>query len=343
MSDEWATITPNKGEPQEKVEFEIEGQEDNNEQLQLELEDNQEENKEPAKKVEAKKEATESEEQEALEGVETSGAQKRIRQLVQQKKEREAEIEKLLQENKRMQLSLQQQQEEYRTAIGQSLENSNKAVQEKLVIAKDSYRRALDTGDTDLIVQAQEYLNNAQMDVLRLEDAKKQYAALTPAQRQELEQQAQPQQQQQLTDGETYNGYTMKAYQWASANEWFNSDVVMTNAALIIDQQLKDEGYDPNSDDFYEEVDARMAQNFPHKFGTPVQQVAENPRPKATSSPSQVVAGASLSPKASSGKKVKLTQEDVRLAQKWGISLEQYAAEKLKIESAEEGAYTTIR
>jgi hypothetical protein len=346
MSDEWATITPNKGEPKEKVEFEIEGQEEDNEQLQLELDtDNQEEDKEPAKKVKAKEETAESEEQEALEGVETSGAQKRIRQLVQQKKEREAEIERLLQENKNMQLSLQQQQEEYRTAVGQSLENSDKAVQEKLVIAKDSYRRALDTGDTDLIVQAQEYLNNAQIDVLRLEEAKKQYASLTPRQRQELEQQAQPQQQQQqqLTDGETYNGYTMKAYQWASANEWFNSDVVMTNAALIIDQQLKDEGYDPNSDEFYEEVDSRMAQNFPHKFSQPVEQEAENPRPKATSSPSQVVAGASLSPKASSGKKVKLTQEDVRLAQKWGISLEQYAAEKLKIESAEEGAYTTIR
>mgnify|MGYP000521053862 CR=1 FL=1 len=86
-----------------------------------------------------------------------------------------------------------------------------------------------------------------------------------------------------------------------------------------------------------------MADLFPNRFGSTVQQEAETPRPKATSSPSQVVAGASLSPKASSGKKVKLTQEDVRLAQKWGISLEQYAAEKLKIESAEEGAYTTIR
>ena len=343
MSDEWATITPTKGEPQEKVEFEIEGQEEDNEQLQLELDtDNQEENREPAKKVKAKEETAESEEQEALEGVETSGAQKRIRQLVQQKKEREAEIERLLQENKKMQLSLQQQQEEFRTAVGENLQNAEKATQERLVVAKDSYRRALDSGDSELIIKAQEYLNNAQQDIFRLDEAKKQYAALTPAQRQELEQQTQPQQQQ-FTDGETYNGYTMKAYQWASANEWFNSDVVMTNAALIIDQQLKDEGYDPNSDEFYEEVDARMAQNFPHKFSQPAQQVAENPRPKAASSPSQVVAGASLSPKASSGKKVKLTQEDVRLAQKWGISLEQYAAEKLKVESAEEGAYTNIR
>ena len=344
MSDEWATITPTKGEPEEKVEFEIEGEEEGqDEQLQLELEDNQEQSEEPAKKVEAQEKAEESEEQEALEGVETSGAQKRIRQLVQQKKEREAEIERLLQENKNMQLAMQQQQEEYRTAVGKNLESSERSAAEKLVIAKDSYKRAIESGDSDLILQAQEYLNNAQLESRQVQYAKEQYASLTPAQKQELEQQVQPQQQQQVVQGDTYNGYTMKAYQWASANEWFNSDVVMTNAALIIDQQLKDEGYDPNSDEFYEEVDARMAQNFPHKFSQPAQQVAENPRPKAASSPSQVVAGASLSPKASSGKKVKLTQEDVRLAQKWGISLEQYAAEKLKIESAEDGAYTTIR
>lgn len=341
MSDEWATITPSKGEPKEKVEFEIEGEEEEQNENQLQFELDTEEAEKPAKKIKAQKEVDESEEQEALEGVETSGAQKRIRQLVQQKKEREAEIERLLQENKRMQLSLQQQQEQYRTAVGEGLQNSDKAIQEKLVIARDSYRRALDTGDSDLIVQAQEYLNNAQLDAMRIEEAKKQYASLTPAQKQQLEQQTyQAQAQEQLSDGQTYDGYTLKAYQWASANEWFNADPVMTNAALIIDQQLKDEGYDPNSDEFYEEVDARMAQNFPHKFGV---QTSNNPRTKATSSPSQVVAGASLSPKASSGKKVKLTQEDVRLAQKWGISLEQYAAEKLKIESAEEGAYTTIR
>jgi hypothetical protein len=55
-----------------------------------------------------------------------------------------------------------------------------------------------------------------------------------------------------------------------------------------------------------------------------------------------VVAGASHTPAPSSSKKVKLSQEDVRLAEKWGISLEQYAAEKLKVEKAGQGEYTTI-
>ena len=334
MSDSWATITPNKGEEEEKLEIEIEGQEEEQLPLDLEVE-------EP--KVKAVKETTEEEEEKpeeesALEGVETSGAQKRIRQLVQQKKEREAEIEKLLEQNKQMQLTLQAQQDQYRNALESNISNSELQLKERLVIAKDSYRRALDSGDADAIVQAQEYLNSTQLETARLEDYKKNYAAMSPAQKEAVAEQAAQQTQQ----PETYNGYNMKAYQWAAANEWFNQDPILTNAALIIDGQLKEEGYDPNDDDFYEEVNKRLADNFPNKFGKPVTQESEVPRPKAASTPSQVVAGASLAPKTSSGRKVKLTQEDVRLAQKWGISLEQYAAEKLKIENSEEGSYTTI-
>ena len=86
-----------------------------------------------------------------------------------------------------------------------------------------------------------------------------------------------------------------------------------------------------------------MAEQFPKKFGqTTSEVVTENPVSQETSTPAQVVAGASHTPAPSSSKKVKLSQEDVRLAEKWGISLEQYAAEKLKVEKAGEGEYTTI-
>ena len=338
MSDTWATITPDKGIEKEEVEFEIEGQEEKQEQLPLDLEVEQPEAKE-VKAVEKEEEEEKPEEESALEGVETSGAQKRIRQLVQQKKEREAEIEKLLQQNKEMQLTLQAQQDQYKNALESNISNSEMQLKERLVIAKDSYRRALDSGDTDAIVQAQEYLNSTQVETARLEEYKKNYAAMSPAQKEQVASEVATQQEQQ---GDTYNGYNLKAYQWAASNEWFNQDQILTNAALIIDNQLKEEGYDPNDDEFYQEVDKRLAENFPHKFGKTVAQETEVPRTKAASSPSQVVAGASLAPKTSSGKKVKLTQEDVRLAQKWGISLEQYAAEKLKIENSEDGSYTTI-
>lgn len=326
MSDEWTTIEPNQAEPEEKIEIEIEGQEEQ-ESLPLEVEQ-----EEPVKEqVKEKQEEEKTDEEQALEGVETSGAQKRIRQLVSQKKEREAEIEKLLEQNKQMQVALQQREDEYRNALSSNLENSEKQIQERLAVARDSYKRAVDSGDSDLILKAQEYLNSAQLDASRLGDAKKQFEQTAPV---EQQQEAEAQQSQQ----ESYMGYDMKAYQWASQNEWFNRDQILTSAALVIDQQLKEEGFDPKEDEFYTEVNKRLADAFPHKFGGNT----ETPVPQETSSPAQVVAGASLAPKASSGKKVKLTQEDVRLAQKWGISLEQYAQEKLKIEQAGDGAYTTI-
>jgi len=345
---EWSTITPEKGEPQEKIEFEIEGQEEEETPSveasaeveapkKPEIEIEQEE--EPAVTAEASEEK--EEEEKAVEGVETSGAQKRIRQLVAQKKEREAEIEKLLESNKQMQLALEQQKQEYLEAVGTNLKSSEAQINEKLVIARDSYKRAIDSGDSDLILQAQEYLNNAQQDVVRLADAKRQYEALTPAQKNAVAEQQVTQQQQAAP--ETYNGYGLKAYQWAASNEWFNQDQILTNAALVIDAQLKEEGFDPEEDEYYQEIDRRLAENFPQKFGKATEEVvAEQPRKKSTSTASQVVAGASHTSASPSNKKVKLSQEDVRLAQKWGITLEQYAAEKLKVESAGEGEYTTI-
>ena len=339
---EWSTITPDQGEPKEKIEIEIEGQEEEEapavEAAEVEAPKKPEVEIEQEEKPQEEEET--QEEEKAVEGVETSGAQKRIRQLVAQKKEREAEIERLLENNKQMQLELQQQKQEYLEAVGTNLKSSEAQVNEKLVIARDSYKRAIDSGDSDLILQAQEYLNNAQQDVVRLADAKRQYEALTPAQRDAV---AEQQVTQQTAAPETYNGYGLKAYQWAASNEWFNQDQILTNAALVIDAQLKEEGFDPEEDEYYQEIDKRLAENFPQKFGKATEEVvAEQPRKKSTSTASQVVAGASHTSASPSNKKVKLSQEDVRLAQKWGITLEQYAAEKLKVESAGEGEYTTI-
>lgn len=343
MADEWETITPNTGEEKEVIEFEIEGEEDTAEATteaaapEIEVEEKAEQPVVEEEPEDPKEKEEKAEEEQALEGVETSGAQKRIRQLVKQKKEREEEITKLLEQNKQMQVALQQQQEEYRGAVGTNLANSEAQIVERLAVARDSYKRAIDSGDSDLILKAQEYLNNAQLDSTRIQDAKRQFEALTPAQQQQIETQAQAAQ-----EPETYQGYDLKAYQWASKNEWFNSDPVLTNAALAIDAQLKEEGFDPREDEFYLEIDKRLSQTFPTKFDGAPAPVEQPPRSKATSQPSQVVAGASSAPKASSGKKVKLSQEDVRLAQKWGITLEQYAAEKLKIERVNDGEYTTV-
>lgn len=333
MSTEWSTIEPTKAKEEEKIEIEIEGEEEQQAAApEVEIEKEAEPEQPKVEEVEAK---SEEEEPKELEGVETSGAQKRIRQLVKQKKEREEEIEKLLEANKQYQKQLQEREEEYRKAVITNAESSEIAVKERLELARESYKRAVDTQDADQILRAQEILNAAQTDATRIQEHLKQIEEMKAQQavpQQEQQQYQQPQQ-------ETYQGYDMKAIQWAAKNEWFNSDQVMTAAALTIDAQLKEEGYDPTEDEYYVEVDKRMAETFPHKFGGTT--AVETPVPQETSTPAQLVAGASRTPASPSSKKVKLTKEDVRLAEKWGISLEQYAQEKMKIEKSD-GEYTPI-
>ena len=337
---EWSTIEPGSPPEQEAVEFEIEGEQDAEEAdaPQAEVETKAEEQQPEAKvEAEAPQEETtptiEEEQEKETKGVETSGAQKRIRQLVKQKKEREAEIEKLLAQQKEMQNKLQQREEEYKNLLNNNVESNERQVTERLELARAAYRQAVESGDADNILKAQESLNTAQQDNYRLTEFRQQADSFEP---QTFEEQ-QPAQTANVSEAQR------KATDWAAANEWFNNDRVMTAVALEIDNQVQEEGFDPADDDYYEEIDRRMAEQFPNKFGKATKEVAsETPVKQETSTPAQVVAGASHTPAPSSSKKVKLSQEDVRLAEKWGISLEQYAAEKLKVEKAGEGEYTTI-
>jgi hypothetical protein len=342
---EWSTIEAGSPPEQEKVEFEIEGQEAAEaEAPEAEVETKAEEPQESEAKVEAEapqeeapqEEATptiEEEQEKETKGVETSGAQKRIRQLVKQKKEREAEIENLLSQQKEMQTKLQQREEEYKNLLNNNVESNERQVTERLELARSAYRQAVESGDADNILKAQESLNTAQQDNYRLTEFRQQAESFEP-------QTFEGQQQAQST---VVSDAQRKATDWAAANDWFNTDRVMTAVALEIDSQVQEEGFDPADDDYYQEVDRRMAEQFPKKFGKATKEVAtENPVAQETSTPAQVVAGALHTPAPSSSKKVKLSQEDVRLAEKWGISLEQYAAEKLKVEKAGQGEYTTI-
>jgi hypothetical protein len=324
---EWSTIEAGSPPEEEKVEFEIEGQEATEESAapEVEVETSQEETTP----------TTEEEQDQETKGVETSGAQKRIRQLVKQKKEREAEIENLLVQQKEMQTKLQQREEEYKNLLSNNVESNERQVTERLELARAAYRQAVENGDADNILKAQESLNTAQQDNYRLTEFRQQADSFEP-------QKFEEQQQVQMA-ATNVSEAQRKATDWAAANEWFNTDRVLTSVALEIDKDVQEDGFDPSDDEYYQEVDRRMAEIFPKKFGQATKEVAtETPVPQETSTPAQVVAGASHTPAPSSSKKVKLSQEDVRLAGKWGISLEQYAAEKLKVEKAGEGEYTTI-
>jgi hypothetical protein len=116
-----------------------------------------------------------------------------------------------------------------------------------------------------------------------------------------------------------------KAESWASKNTWFGTDTAMTYTAFDLHKKLVDEeDYDPQSDEYYAEIDKRIRLEFPHKFGTTNAQV-EN-----TAKPTQIVASAKRSVNNSSRKTVRLTPSQVAIAKKLGVPLEEYA-KQLKI------------
>ena len=108
-----------------------------------------------------------------------------------------------------------------------------------------------------------------------------------------------------------------KAEAWAEKNEWFGKDNAMTYTAFDLHRKLtEEEGYDPKSDDYYEEIDRRIRLEFPHKFDKTVE--------KQTSKPTQNVASATRSSK-TGRKSVRLTSSQVAIAKKLGVPLEEYA------------------
>jgi hypothetical protein len=275
---------------------------------------------------EVKENEIENEEPKELEGIETDGAAKRIRQLVKQRKERENQVEALLRQNHELNNRLQSKSNEVTNISRHTLDLSEKQLTDKIQLAREVYLEAFEEGEKEKLLNAQEMLNEAQNDLKQVTNAKAHYA--TQAQQPV----AQPVAQQPIAQPEA----DPKAEEWVSNNEWFGKDNIMTAAALAIDAELKNEGYDPNDNEFYQEINNRIKNTFPQKFGEVQERVQEN-----TSIPAQVVSGGSRS-SPSSRKKIKLSQEDLRLAEKWNIPLETYAAQKLKVVQAD-GEYTNIK
>ena len=108
-----------------------------------------------------------------------------------------------------------------------------------------------------------------------------------------------------------------RAEDWASKNTWFGQNRAMTFTAFEIHKDLVEkEGFDPQSDEYYAEVDKRIRVDFPHKFG--------NTDTKQSTTPVQTVASASRSVKPGR-KQVRLTSSQVAIAKKLGVPLEEYA------------------
>jgi len=331
---EWSEIDvtdTSGGNSSREVEFEIE-EEEEEEKPKASLV--QKEEKEEEEVLQAETEIPEE-----LEGIKTKGAEKRIKQLIRQRKEREEEIENLRLEVSNLRTSVQTREKELSSSLKNNIDSTAGQLTNRIEQAREIYKQAADSGDTDRMLAAQEELSKSYAETTVVDQQKRAWEEYN----QRLEAVGQtPQQNVSATPQ-----YDPKAVDWASKNAWFGNDQIMTAAALAADAELKSEGYDPTEDDFYEAIDYKLRNQFPHKYAdapNPIVQQEKEVTPRLQDTPSnsaQVVAGASRTPQTSRSNKVKLTPEDVRRANQWGIPLEKFAAEKLKADNAE-GEYTEI-
>jgi len=114
-----------------------------------------------------------------------------------------------------------------------------------------------------------------------------------------------------------------RATEWAETNSWFGKDEPMTYTAFSLHKKLvEEEGYDPQSEDYYGELDRRIKLEFPHKFGKTTE---------VTTKPTQTVASATRGVKKAGRRTVQLTSSQVAIARKLNVPLEEYA-KQLNIE-----------
>jgi len=183
-------------------------------------------------------------------------------------------------------------------------------VESELAQTEAALRSAMEIGDTEAAVAAQRKMTQLAVDADRAAQAK------SANERRQKQAQAQPVAQQ--TPAQAPARPDPKAESWAQRNDWFGDDSAMTYAAFGIHKELvESEGIDPKSDEYYDTLDRRMKEEFPHKFKEDTQ----------SKRPAQTVASVNRSSGTgrSSGNKVRLTQRQVAMAKKLGVTLEQYA------------------
>lgn len=177
------------------------------------------------------------------------------------------------------------------------LDNAKKAAEAEINSAKRSYKRAYDNGDADKLLAAQEKLTNAKLKADKLENFR------LPQPEIDNEQPYIPEPPQ----------VDQKTRAWQQDNPWFNEDEEMTSFALGLHNRLVKEGVDPQTDDYYERIDTRMREVFPDNF---------EGEPEVRRRSSNVVAPATRS---TAPKKIRLTQTQLTLAKRLGLTPEQYA------------------
>jgi DNA repair exonuclease SbcCD ATPase subunit len=237
--------------------------------------------------------------------------QKRIKRLTFQIKEAERRERAAVDYAKGLKNKYETAQNKYEETDTNYLKEYNARIDAEREKAKNALKQAYETQDTDAILEAQDTLTKLSVEKekvsMTLQDKESRKKEVESQSAQEVAQPDAPQPR-----------ISARAQQWAEDNEWFGSDRVLTSAAMGIHEDLLQEGIDAESDEYYNQINKRMKEYFPHKFAQDTTEVKQ-----ATREPVQNVA--SVSRRSGGRKSVKLTKSQVVIAKKLGVPLEEYA------------------
>jgi hypothetical protein len=270
----------------------------------------QETKEEPTTEVKTETQVEQVEEKEEDSGLQdySDKVQKRIKKLTFQAKEAERRERAAVEYAKGLKSKYESAEKKFEETDTNYLKEYNARIDSERDKAKSELKVALDSQDAELIMEAQDKLTKLAVEKEKVsitlgekESRKKEIES------QPVEQQNQAPQPQIST----------RAQEWATDNEWFGSDRVLTSAAMGIHEDLLQEGIDAESDAYYNQINKRMKEYFPQKF-------AESSTEETTkATPVQNVA--SVSRRSGGRKSVKLTKSQVVIAKKLGVPLEEYA------------------
>ena len=219
-----------------------------------------------------------------------------------EREELEQYAQRLIDENRELKGTVNKNQEAL-------LEQAKRATESELEAAKQTYKEAYESGESDRVVEAQEALTNAKIRSDRLDNFE-----LSPLQEEET-----TVQQPRVADP--------RADKWANDNPWFRENQEMRDVAMAIHQSLMRNNITPQADNYYEEIDSRMRSFYPDYFNEGEIEEVEKPKPR-----SNVVAPAARS---TSPKKVRLSQSAQAIAKRLGVPLDEYAKQMAALNKSE--------
>ena len=241
----------------------------------------------------------------------SEGVKKRIAKLTKRMRESERqrdEATKYAQSVLREQKSLKERLSKLDTGYVSEMESR---ITSSLEAAKSKLKQAREDGSIETEIEAQKEIAKLGYEEARLADMK----VSQEAEKKKIESNKQPNIQQERSQTPKPDP---RATEWAEQNAWFGKDNAMTYTAFDLHRKLvEEEGYDPQSEDYYGELDRRIKLEFPHKFGNNTEQ---------STKPTQTVASATRNVKRGTGRKtVRLTSSQVAIAKKLNVPLEEYA------------------